>query len=74
MTRTATLDSPLLLPSFSGVIVIADDAHGPYPRIGDIEHVGSQWVAWPTGAETKTPFRTRREAVAFCVANDRARA
>jgi hypothetical protein len=63
--RTATLAEPLLLNSLYGYIVVADDAPGPYPRIGEVERDGNRWLAWPMGAEMKTSFRTRREAVEF---------
>lgn len=67
-SRIATLDNPALLPTYHGYAVVADDAPGPWPRIGDVERDGRTWLAWPAGAEMKTAFRTRREAVAFVVA------
>jgi hypothetical protein len=45
-----------------GYAVVADDAPGPFPRIGDVERDGRRWLAHPIGAETRTAFRTHREA------------
>jgi hypothetical protein len=70
-TRTATLDRPTLLPTSKGYIVVADDAGGPFPRIGDVERDGRRWLAWPMGAERKVTCFSRREAVAFIVATAR---
>jgi hypothetical protein len=65
-TRPATLAHPAILPTGGGgYCVVADDAPGPYPRIGDVERAGLGWLARPMGAETATRFRTRREAVVF---------
>lgn len=67
MTRTATLASPALLPTTNGYAVVADDASGPFPRVGDVMRESNGWTAWPMGLPVgQAPrFRTRREAVAF---------
>jgi hypothetical protein len=66
--RPATLDRPALLPTSAGYAVVADDAPGPFPRIGDVERDRRRWLAHPMGAEARTPFATRRAAVALVAA------
>ena len=69
VARPATLEHPALLPTMSGYAVVADDAPGSCPRIGDVRRVGSRWSAWPMGAEVETDgFKTRGEAVTFVAA------
>jgi hypothetical protein len=64
--RPATLARPAILSTGGGgYCVVADDAPGPFPRIGDVERSGLGWDAWPMGTQVKTWFRTRREAVSF---------
>jgi hypothetical protein len=66
ITRPASLAHPAIYPTGGGgYCVVADDAPGPFPRIGDVERSGLGWLAWPMGTQTRTRFRTRREAVEF---------
>lgn len=70
MTRSASLAAPLVQPCNNPgapvFIVIADDAGGPFPRIGEVTKRGPRtWEAWPMGAEMRTNFATKREAVRF---------
>jgi hypothetical protein len=76
MTRTATLAQPLIQPANNPgdpvYIIVADDAPGPWPRIGDVtRRSASRWEAWPMGSDQRVEFATRRAAVEFIVASAR---